>query len=63
MPSDYSMSDVLERIYHNQPALETAVMELMLQAEKQGLAEVDYNVRGKAGHNRSVRAPATSNKA
>ncbi len=46
MPSEYSLSDVLERIYHNQLALEAAVMELTLQAEKHGLAEVGDNVRG-----------------
>ncbi|MDI3356537.1 hypothetical protein MO767_19620 [Pseudomonas sp. UYIF39] len=46
MPSEYSLSDVLERIYHNQLALEAAVMELTLQAEKQGLTEVGENVRG-----------------
>lgn len=46
MPSEYSLSDVLERIYHNQLALEAAVMELTLQAEKQGLTEVGANVRG-----------------
>jgi hypothetical protein len=45
MPSEYSLSDVLERIYHNQLALEAAVMELTLQAEKQGLNEVGDNVR------------------
>lgn len=28
MTDDYSLSDVLERIYHNQLALEAAVMEL-----------------------------------
>jgi hypothetical protein len=32
MPSEYSLSDVLERIYHNQLALEAAVMVLALQA-------------------------------
>jgi hypothetical protein len=46
MPSEYSLSDVLERIYHNQLALEAAVMEITLQAEKQGLTEVGDNVRG-----------------
>ena len=46
MPSEYSLSDVLERIYHNQLALEAAVMELTLQAEKQGLTGVGDNVRG-----------------
>lgn len=34
MPGEYSLSDVLKRIYHNQLALEAAVMELALQAEK-----------------------------
>ena len=28
MPSDYSLPDVLERIYHNPLALEAAIMEL-----------------------------------
>lgn len=46
MPSEYSLSDVLERIYQNQLALEAAVMELTLQAEKQGLTEAGDNVRG-----------------
>lgn len=46
MSGDYSLSDVLERIYQNQLALEAAVMELTLQAEKQGLTEVGDNVRG-----------------
>jgi hypothetical protein len=46
MLGEYSLSDVLERIYHNQLALEAAVMELTLQVEQQGLAEVGENVRG-----------------
>ncbi|UVM33413.1 hypothetical protein [Pseudomonas sp. B21-019] len=46
MPSDYSLSDVLERLYENQQAVEAAVMELTLQIEKQGAREVDGNVRG-----------------
>ncbi|WP_085630698.1 MULTISPECIES: hypothetical protein [unclassified Pseudomonas] len=46
MPDEYSLSDVLERIYQNQLGLEAALMELTLQAEKQGLAEVGENVRG-----------------
>jgi len=46
MPSDYSLSDVLERLYENQQALEAAVMELTLQIEKQGAREVGGNVRG-----------------
>ncbi|MCX2896776.1 hypothetical protein [Pseudomonas mandelii] len=46
MPGEYSMSDLLERIYHNQLALEAAVMELTLSVEKQGLIEVGGNVRG-----------------
>ncbi|RON43376.1 hypothetical protein BK666_20030 [Pseudomonas frederiksbergensis] len=46
MPGDYSLSDILERMYHNQLALEAAVMELTLQFEQQGSAETGENVRG-----------------
>lgn len=46
MPSDYSLSDVLERIYDNQEALEAAVMELTLWVERQDSTEVGDNVRG-----------------
>ncbi|MHC8309948.1 hypothetical protein ACYZUC_10080 [Pseudomonas sp. GT1P32] len=46
MPSEYSPSDVLERMHHNQLALEAAVMELTLQVKVQGLAEAGENVRG-----------------
>ncbi|UVK97164.1 hypothetical protein [Pseudomonas sp. B21-048] len=46
MTSDYSLSDVLERLYENQEALETALMELTLQVEEQGAREVGGNVRG-----------------
>ncbi|WP_405125779.1 hypothetical protein ACI51W_27125 [Pseudomonas marginalis] len=46
MATDYSLSDLLERMYENQLALEAALMELALQNEKQGLDEVGNNVRG-----------------
>ncbi|WP_210558425.1 MULTISPECIES: hypothetical protein [unclassified Pseudomonas] len=46
MASEYSLSDVLERIYSNQLALEAAIMELTLWAEKQNAMEVGENVRG-----------------
>ena len=46
MASEYSLSDVLERMYQNQLALEVALMELTLQVEAQGHAEVGDNVRG-----------------
>lgn len=46
MSGEYSLSDVLERMYQNQLALEAALMELTLQAEKQGLSELGDNVRG-----------------
>lgn len=46
MSQEYSLSDVLERIYQNQLALEAALMELTLHAEKQGLSGVGDNVRG-----------------
>ena len=46
MPSEYSLSDVLDRMYRNQLALEAALMELTLHAEAQGHADVGDNVRG-----------------
>lgn len=46
MENEYSLSDVLERIYHNQLALEAAIMELTLLAEAQGGTEAGGNVRG-----------------
>ncbi|MDP9653333.1 UNVERIFIED_ORG: hypothetical protein J2W87_001242 [Pseudomonas putida] len=46
MSADYSLTDVLTRIYHNQLALEAAVMELTLWVELRGSADVGGNVRG-----------------
>ncbi|AZF64158.1 hypothetical protein [Pseudomonas sp. LBUM920] len=46
MSGEYSLPDLLERMSENQLALETALMELALQSEKQGLNEVGNNVRG-----------------
>ncbi|MGA9701158.1 hypothetical protein [Pseudomonas sp.] len=46
MSGEYSLPDLLERMYENQLALEAALMELALQSEKQGLDEVGNNVRG-----------------
>jgi hypothetical protein len=46
MPSEYSLSDVLERLYENQQALQAAIMELTLLVEEQGAQEVGGNIRG-----------------
>lgn len=46
MVGEYSLSDLLERMYENQLALEAALMELALQSEKEGLQVVGENVRG-----------------
>ncbi|WP_095139938.1 hypothetical protein [Pseudomonas sp. Irchel s3a10] len=46
MADEYSLSDVLERIYQNQLSLEAALMELTLHVEQQGFTEVGENVRG-----------------
>ena len=46
MSREYSLPDLLKRMYENQLALEAALMELTLQSEKQGLDEVGNNVRG-----------------
>ncbi|MDD1944270.1 hypothetical protein [Pseudomonas carnis] len=46
MPTEYSIGDVLERLYQNQLALEAAVMELTLRAECLGATDTGENVRG-----------------
>lgn len=46
MTGEYSLTDLLERMYENQLALEAALMELALQSEKQGMNDVGVNVRG-----------------
>jgi hypothetical protein len=46
MSGDYSLPDVLERTYHNQIALDAAVMELTLWVEQGDSSEVGDNVRG-----------------
>ncbi|WP_421557900.1 hypothetical protein [Pseudomonas canadensis] len=46
MTSDHSQTDVLERFYQNQLALEAALMELTLWAEHQNALEVSENIRG-----------------
>ncbi|MCY1267722.1 hypothetical protein D3C87_1229660 [compost metagenome] len=46
MAKDYSLLEVLERIYHNQLALEAALMELTVWVEQRGSAEIGGNVRG-----------------
>lgn len=46
MPTEYSLGDVLERLYQNQLALEAAVMELTLRAECQGATDTGENIRG-----------------
>ena len=46
MSNEYSLPDVLERIYENQLALEAAVMELTLLVERQNTGETGENVRG-----------------
>lgn len=43
---EYSLPDVLERIYENQLALEAALMELTLVFENAGHIEAGSNVRG-----------------
>jgi len=46
MSKEYSLPDLLERMYENQLALEAALMELTLQSEEQGPSEAGNNVRG-----------------
>ncbi|MCX2545368.1 hypothetical protein [Pseudomonas sp. COW5] len=46
MPSEYSLSIVLEKIYENQLALEAALMELVILVEQQGNEAIGENARG-----------------
>lgn len=46
MSDEYSLHNVLKKMYQNQLALEAALMELTLQAEKTGLHDVGDNIRG-----------------
>ena len=47
MPTpEYSLPDTLERLYHNQSALEAAIMELTLLVKQQGHTEIGGNIRG-----------------
>lgn len=43
---DYSVSDLLERMYENQLALEAALMEFVVHTENQGARDVGENARG-----------------
>jgi len=50
MSVDYSLSDVLQRIYENQLVLEAAVIELTLWVEQRASPEVGNNIiRGALG--------------
>lgn len=46
MARESSLTDVLERFYENQLALEAAIMELTLWAEQLDALKVGGNVRG-----------------
>lgn len=46
MASEYSLADVLERMYVNQLALEAAIMEMVLWTEERGELTTGENVRG-----------------
>ncbi|WP_244657752.1 hypothetical protein ACOK4R_08025 [Pseudomonas fluorescens] len=46
MSGEFSLTDLLERMYENQLALEAALMELTLHSEKGGSTVVGENVRG-----------------
>ncbi|MBY8931236.1 hypothetical protein J1G34_19545 [Pseudomonas sp. Wu6] len=47
MPSpEYSLPDVLERIYENQLALEAAIMEITLWAKDSDTTNMGENIRG-----------------
>ncbi|WP_095194330.1 hypothetical protein [Pseudomonas sp. Irchel 3A7] len=46
MAEQYSLPDVLARLYENQLAIEAALMELVLLEEQRGSSEACENARG-----------------
>ncbi|TPG74059.1 hypothetical protein [Pseudomonas mandelii] len=46
MAEQYSLPDVLSKMYENQLAIEAALMELVLLEEKRGSSEACDNARG-----------------
>ena len=60
MPNEYSLSDVLDRRYQNQLALEAALMELTLHVEAHG--HVDVGIMSEVLLRQSARTLATSNR-
>lgn len=46
MAGEYSLTDLLERMYENQLALEAAIMELVLWTEVRGALTIGENIRG-----------------
>ena len=46
MAEQYSLPDVLARMYENQLAIEAALMELVLLEEQRGSSETCENARG-----------------
>lgn len=48
--SEYSLTDMQERMYQNQLALEAALLEITLWAEQQNAVAMGTNVRGGTSH-------------
>jgi len=46
MAEQYSLADVLSRMYENQLAIEAALMELVLLEEQRGSSDARGNARG-----------------
>ena len=46
MAEQYSLADVLSRMYENQLAIEAALMELVLLEEQRGSSDAYRNARG-----------------
>lgn len=67
MAEQYSLPDLLTKLYDNQLAIEAAMMELVLLEEQRGPSEACVNARGalerigeNAGHMRQVGAKQLS---
>jgi len=60
MSDEYSLSNVLDRMYQNQLSLEAALMELTLHAEQQGWSKSETTFGVPCG--RLARTPDTLNR-
>jgi len=60
MAEQYSLPDVLSKMYENQLAIEAALIELVLLEEGRGSSEACENARAALGHLSHILHPSSS---